>query len=141
MELPYSKNYKTSEVYAIPKIKVFDGTLKVYHGPEYHQLSIEQQEQLHQTEFEVSHLNDRMAYQLQPTIEEHQISQITVPVLPGSIQLTPNGSLIILMRDGQTTGGYPRVLQLSEHSINQLAQMATASSFKFKFLTKFKDSL
>jgi allophanate hydrolase subunit 2 len=113
----------------------------VYTGPEYESLTDQQKQQIQKMEFSISHLNDRMAYQLDPPIEEHSIDQLTVPVLAGSVQLTPKGSLIVLMRDGQTTGGYPRVLQLSEGSINRLAQMTTASKFKFRFLTKFKESL
>lgn len=141
MELPLLDKCVKSQVFAVPKQKVFNGFLEVYPGPEYDSLSDTQQEQLHKNEFKVSHLNDRMAYQIEPFLDPHQIDQLTSVVLPGSVQLTPKGSLIILMRDGQTTGGYPRVLQLSEQSIDLVAQMATASKFKFRFLTKFKETL
>ena len=33
-----------------------------------------------------------------------------------------DGSLIIIMRDGQVTGGYPRIFQLNKRSINLLSQ-------------------
>jgi len=39
--------------------------------------------------------------------------------------------LLILMRDCQTTGGYPRVLQLSEQALNQLAQKRQGSKLSF----------
>ena len=42
--------------------------------------------------------------------------------MPGTVQLTPQGKLIILMRDAQVTGGYPRIFQLTEQSINILSQ-------------------
>jgi len=38
------------------------------------------------------------------------------------------------MRDCQTTGGYPRVLQLKESSINVLSQKFTDAKVKFKLL-------
>jgi len=38
------------------------------------------------------------------------------------------------MRDCQTTGGYPRVLQLKESSINVLAQKYTGKSITFKLI-------
>jgi antagonist of KipI len=38
--------------------------------------------------------------------------------------------LIVLMRDCQTTGGYPRVLQLTEKAINTLSQKLTGSALK-----------
>jgi len=53
-------------------------------------------------------------------------------VLPGTVQLTPSGKLIVLMRDCQTTGGYPRILQLSEQGINTLAQKFTNDTIEFE---------
>ncbi|NVJ64246.1 MAG: biotin-dependent carboxyltransferase family protein [Flavobacteriaceae bacterium] len=141
MELPLLDKCMKPQVFAVPKPKDFNGFLEAYPGPEFESLSDSQKEQLHKNEFKVSHLNDRMAYQIEPNLDPHQIDQLTSVVMAGSVQLTPKGSLIILMRDGQTTGGYPRVLQLSEESIDLVAQMATASKFKFRFLTKFKETL
>jgi allophanate hydrolase subunit 2 len=54
--------------------------------------------------------------------------------MPGTIQLTPGGQLIILMRDCQTTGGYPRILQLSEKSINVLAQKRLGEFVQFELI-------
>ena len=51
-----------------------------------------------------------MACQLEPSLPAHQIRIITSATLPGTVQITPSGRLIILLRDGQTTGGYPRIL-------------------------------
>lgn len=105
--------------------------LHVFEGPEYDLLSEHQKEILFQTAFEVSHRNNRMAYQFEPFLDLAEPSIITCPVLPGTIQLTPKGSLFALMRDGQTTGGYPRVLQLTQDSINALAQLREGNFFRF----------
>ena len=59
---------------------------------------------------------------------------LTSSVLPGTVQLTPSGKLIILMRDCGVTGGYPRILQLTETSINRLSQKTTNDTFKFKLV-------
>jgi len=56
---------------------------------------------------------------------------LTSAVLAGTVQLTPSGRLIVLMRDCQMTRGYPRNLQLSEESINTLAQKTTGDGFRF----------
>ena len=77
-----------------------------------------------------------MAYQLFPLIKNNLKPILTGPVLPGTIQLTPSGQLIVLMRDCQTTGGYPRVLQLTESAINLLSQKKERDKIKFK-LTDF----
>ncbi len=73
-----------------------------------------------------------MAYQLEEKIT-HKLPEIwNTAVLPGTVQLTPNGTLIVLMRDAQVTGGYPRILQLSNHSLNILAQKSTRDVLHFK---------
>ena len=59
----------------------------------------------------------------------------TAPTLPGTVQLTPDGTLIILMRDAQVTGGYPRILQLSDNALNLLAQKSTKDVVKFELIT------
>ena len=107
--------------------------IEVYKGPEFELLSSIQQKQLFDLDFTISNLNDRMAYQLEENLENDLIPIITSLVLPGTIQLTPSGSLIVLMRDCQTTGGYPRILQLKESSINCLAQ-------KYKGQKNYKNS-
>ncbi|WP_179335973.1 5-oxoprolinase subunit C family protein [Winogradskyella costae] len=99
----------------------------VTRGPEFEKLSKDQKDVLINTTFEVSKYNNRMAYQLQPLVQNDLKSILTSAVLPGTVQLTPSGQLIVLMRDCQTTGGYPRVLQLTEKSINSLSQKTTGN--------------
>ena len=105
--------------------------LDVFKGPEFQKLSKGQQDSLFSQPFTIAKENNRMAYQLAEPLENHLEPIITSSVLPGTIQLTPSGKLIILMRDCQTTGGYPRVLQLKESSINILAQKFTGDSIHF----------
>jgi antagonist of KipI len=106
--------------------------LEVFKGPEFELLSKIQQQQLLSEEFMVSKDNNRMAYQLVETLTNTLKPIITSLVLPGTVQLTPSGKLIVLMRDCQTTGGYPRVLQLSESAINILAQKFNGKTIHFK---------
>ena len=104
--------------------------LEVIKGPEFYNLSEKLVEKLLNSTLKVSKLNNRMAYQLEPLIENTLEPILTSPVLPGTVQLTPKGQLIILMRDCQTTGGYPRILQLTENSINSLSQKITGNNLK-----------
>ncbi len=109
--------------------------LQVFPGPEFEMLSEAQKNQLLQGEFTISKNNNRMAYQLNELLPNSLDDIITSMVLPGTVQLTPKGNLIILMRDCQTTGGYPRVLQLSEDAINVLAQKFVGQSIQFNLTT------
>jgi len=96
--------------------------LDVYPGPEFQLLSEDEQEKLLNQTYFVSPSSNRMAIQLRNTPKLSAKEIITAPVQPGTVQLTPSGQLIVLMRDAQTTGGYARILQLNDHSINSLAQ-------------------
>ncbi len=107
--------------------------IKVYRGPEYDQLSEMQKNKLMNSMFTLSATRNRMAIQIEELLLNELPSMLTSPVLPGTIQLTPSGKLIILMRDCQTTGGYPRVLLLSNDSINIVAQKLIGKKISFQF--------
>lgn len=109
--------------------------MEVFKGPEFDRLSNEQKSLLINQKFTISKDNNRMAYQLNEPLKNHLKPIITSLVLPGTVQLTPSGKLIILMRDCQTTGGYPRVLQLKESSINLLSQKFTGATINFLLST------
>ena len=100
-------------------------------GPEFASLSDAQKNQLLSTQFTISSHNSRMGYQLEESVENNLPSMLTSAVLPGTVQLTPSGKLIVLMRDCQVTGGYPRVLQLTERAINRLGQKTTGHKIRW----------
>ncbi|WP_158441688.1 5-oxoprolinase subunit C family protein [Nonlabens dokdonensis] len=108
--------------------------LKCFPGPEFHFLNRKQQEQLLNSSFTVSKNWNRMAFQLNEKIDNQLIQLKSSPVLPGTVQLTPSGQLIILMKDAQTTGGYPRILQLDKASISILSQKRKGTSIDFLIL-------
>ena len=106
--------------------------LEVFPGPEFYRLPEELKVELLTKKFSISKNNSRMAYQLEEKLENELPSILTQPVLPGTVQFTPGGNLIILMRDAQTTGGYPRIFQLTEESINLLAQKKQGDPIEFQ---------
>ena len=112
-----------------------NNTLEVYKGPESTQLSSDQMNQLLNEEFEISQQQNRMGVQLSNLLPNELKEIITVPVYTGTVQLTPNGRIIILMQDAQVTGGYPRIFQLSDPiAISTLAQKQPGQKIKFKLL-------
>ncbi|PRX54707.1 biotin-dependent carboxyltransferase family protein [Flagellimonas meridianipacifica] len=135
-EVPYSpiKHYES----IISELKLEDHLKKlnvdVFKGPEFSILTDAHLELLFSKVFTISKENNRMAYQLTEEIGTHSHSIVTSGTLPGTVQLTPAGRLIILMKDGQTTGGYPRVLQLSDKSISILAQKKFGDMVSFKLV-------
>ncbi|RDY61422.1 biotin-dependent carboxyltransferase family protein [Flagellimonas nanhaiensis] len=135
-EIAYEET--TSFIPAISEIKIpdhFDGSeIEVQRGPEFSMLSDSQLAAIFSKPFTVSEKNNRMAYQLSELIPGHTHSMLTSGTLPGTVQLTPAGRMIILMKDGQTTGGYPRILQLSEEAICKLAQKKFGDEIMLKLL-------
>lgn len=109
--------------------------IPAFPGPEYDLLSEEEKNILNSFRFSVGKNANRMGVQLKEEFKNKLDPIITGPVLPGTVQLTPSGRLIILMRDCQTTGGYPRVLQISEAGMNVLSQKVMGDMLQFKIET------
>lgn len=109
--------------------------IHVFKGPEFDQLFDSQIEQLLSSDLTVSKNNNRMAYQLEEKVENKLEPILTSLVMPGTVQLTPAGNLIILMRDCQTTGGYPRIFQLEEKSLDILSQKYVGQKIKFQLIS------
>ncbi len=103
-------------------------------GPEFGVLNQHQQKIIASQKFSISKENSRMGYKLNEIVFNKLPQILTSAVLPGTVQLTPSGKLIVLMRDCQVTGGYPRILQLTEASINKLAQKTTDNFFQFSII-------
>ena len=121
---------KISELKAVSLLD--EMVLEVSKGPEFDLLDDGQLESLFVKEFSVAKENNRMGYQFNEKIKGHDKSMLTSATLPGTVQLTPSGKLIVLMKDGQTTGGYPRIVQLSDKAICILAQKRSGDRISFK---------
>ncbi|MEP2670517.1 MAG: biotin-dependent carboxyltransferase family protein [Cyclobacteriaceae bacterium] len=112
---------------------LFSPALSCSKGPEFHLLTSTEQKSIFGKKLLVSQDNNRMGYRLEGYQFQYPTTynMLTSSVLPGTVQLTPSGKLIVLMKDCQTTGGYPRILQLSKEGINKLAQKKVADSISF----------
>ena len=123
------KNIKTNSI--LTKKMKLNNVLDVYQGPFWNNLNNQLKNKIENSEYKIGS-NNRMAYILSGIGLENEISTHSKSVIPGTVQLTPNGELIVVMRDGQVTGGYPRILQLNETSQSKLAQFGTGKSITFK---------
>lgn len=126
---------EVADVQAALKVKVdymTQAEVQAYPGPEYHLLSGKEKRLLHNSKFSVGKNMNRMAIQLKEEFRNDLEPILTGPVLPGTVQLTPSGRLIALMQDCQTTGGYPRVLQISNKGMNTLSQKLMGAEVQFR---------
>jgi biotin-dependent carboxylase-like uncharacterized protein len=103
--------------------------LEAQRGPEFHFLL--QPNLLNQLNFKVADFN-RMGYRLLPSthLKKSTKSIRSCAVFPGIVQLTPSGECIVLHRDAQVSGGYPRILLLSDESLDRLAGCSRDQSVK-----------
>lgn len=102
-------------------------------GPEYHEFSREAQQAFWRTAWKLSPQSNRMGYRL----EGRQLNRETPRELlshglvPGVVQVPPNGQPIVLMADAQTTGGYPRIACIIEADLYHLAQIRLGEPIHF----------
>lgn len=109
--------------------------IEAYPGPSFERLNEQQKQQLGQNTFTLSQAQSRMGIQLEEKMINELKELISAPVYPGTVQLTPSGKLIVLMKDAQVTGGYPRILQLSRNSLSKLAQLRPSGKIRFEILS------
>lgn len=57
---------------------------------------------------------------------------LSTAVTPGTIQVTGSGSMILLMADCQTTGGYPRIARVIAADLPLCGQLRTGDHIKFE---------
>jgi antagonist of KipI len=107
-------------------------------GPEFEKLTDESKNLLFSEVFTIDLHANRMGYRLEQkklVLSETPVEMLSSAVCMGTIQLAPDGGLIILMADHQTTGGYPRVLTVISAELPKLAQHKPGDQIKFKLIT------
>ena len=80
---------------------------------------------------------DRMGYRLEgPTIEHKAKADIiSDALLPGAVQIPKNGKPIMIMRDAQTAGGYPKIAVIITSDVSTLGQAKTNDIIEFSKTT------
>ncbi|MGO1299000.1 MAG: biotin-dependent carboxyltransferase family protein, partial [Vibrio sp.] len=94
-----------------------------------------QHQQFFHSDYTLTPHSDRMGARLSGTpIPCQQQRLISEGIALGSVQIPPDGQPIILMRDRQTIGGYPKLGCLSARSINSLAQCQPGAKITFRLI-------
>lgn len=84
-------------------------------------------------EFEIGRNSDRMGYRLQGHLLKRKTNRelISSGVIPGTVQVPPEGGPIVLMADAQTIGGYPRIAHVAQVDLQLLAQLRPGDHVTF----------
>lgn len=108
-------------------------SVRIMKGVEWDWISKASQEEFISSRFKVSSKSNRMGIRLQGlTLEVPDRQMISSPVVPGIIQLPKSGNPIILMQDGQTIGGYPRIAKVLDEDIWRLGQVKAGDKVSFQ---------
>jgi antagonist of KipI len=84
--------------------------------------------------YRIKSQSDRMAYRLEGPKINHRgkADIISEPLMPGAIQVPNDGAPIILMVDGQVTGGYAKIANVIRADIPVLAQKIPGEEIQFE---------
>lgn len=109
--------------------------IRIFPGPESDRLGLNGLQALLLGSFRVDGASNRVGYRLggrSVCVEGPGGSQVSGPVLPGTIQVASDGQLLLLMADAQTTGGYPRIATVAAVDLPRVAQLAPGDMLSFR---------
>jgi biotin-dependent carboxylase-like uncharacterized protein len=94
------------------------------------------------TELHVSPHSDRSGYRLTGFTpgSRYTADMQSEPSCVGAVQLTPDGTLIVLMPDGPTVAGYPKIAVVTTEGISRVAQRVAGAGVRFE-LVRLPDAL
>lgn len=103
-------------------------------APEWDLMSADSQRHLFVSPFIATPATDRMGSRLRgdKIKTDAMLSMTSSPLLPGTLQIPPDGQPILMLADGHCTGGYPRALQVIRADLWLLGQIAPGSQVSFR---------
>ena len=125
----YADLLKSREIWALPwtpdmrGLYTDGGNIRVMNAPA----------SLTEAAFTLTEQCDRMGFRLRgtPLKIQHKEERLSAGVSRGTIQLLPDGQLIILMADHQTTGGYAHIGHVITADLPTLAQLSPGQQLHF----------
>ncbi|MBJ6126352.1 biotin-dependent carboxyltransferase family protein [Microvirga splendida] len=110
------------------------GPLRVMLGPQDDYFTPESISLLLESEFTISPQADRMGFQLTGPKLEHAkgFNIVSDGIVDGHIQVPGSGQPIVLMRDRQTAGGYPKIATVISADLGRFAQMRPGAKVRFR---------
>lgn len=111
--------------------------LRIIDGPEYDLFTTASREGLIAGTFQIGAQSNRMGVRLTgPRLATHAPHEMqSSPVSMGTVQVPPAGDPIVLMADGQTVGGYPRIAHVITVDLPRLAQRKPGAHISFRRVT------
>jgi 5-oxoprolinase (ATP-hydrolysing) subunit C len=108
--------------------------LRVTRGPQWERFDPAAHRALLEGEYTVSAASDRMGYRLSGTgVKPRETATLpSEPACPGAVQIPDGGEPIVLMPDGPTVGGYPKLVVVIRADLGELAQCQPGRVVRFQ---------
>ncbi len=113
-------------------------TVRITKGADFERLTDSSKETLAVVDYKLTAESDRMGFRLEGAglVIRGEQEILSSAVDFGTIQLLPDGQMIILMADHQTTGGYPRIAHIVPTDLPLAAQLGANDKIAFKIVTQ-----
>ena len=110
-----------------------DRPIALIRGAHFGHLDVQSQQSLFTREFRIGSQSNRVGYRLQGHALRLRdpLELISEGVVPGTVQLPPDGEPIVLMAEAPTTGGYPRIGHVAAVDLPRLAQRRPGQAVRF----------
>lgn len=130
-----STNYKISHA-LIPFYSKFP-TVRVVAGAEFDDLTAISGQNFVKNNYTITPNSDRMGFRLAgaPLYLLQEKELLSSAVNFGTIQLLPDGQMIVLMADHQTSGGYPRLANVIAMDLPLVAQLGAGDKIAFHLIS------
>jgi allophanate hydrolase len=113
-----------------------EGTVRVLLGPQQDHFTADAIAQFLSQTWEATAAQDRMGLRLQGQPLAHVNAAaadiVSDGVAPGAIQVPANGQPIVLLADGQTVGGYPKIATVISADLPRLAHLRPGTRVRFE---------
>ncbi|MBB4371917.1 biotin-dependent carboxylase-like uncharacterized protein [Bradyrhizobium sp. cir1] len=127
---------------ARPNTAADETIVRVIVAGEYDGFDADTQALFWSSSWKITPQSNRYGYRLQgPAVKpKAPIEKRSHGIVPGVIQIPPNGQPIIQMRDAQTSGGYPKIATVIRADLWRLGQARLGSKLRFE-QTAYTDAL
>jgi len=115
-------------------------TIEVVLGPQSDYFTDRGLEMFLSSIYTVTNESDRMGYRLDGAKVEQKdsLDMVSDAVPVGAVQVPRSGKLIIVMRDAQTTGGYPKIAVVATFDVSRLGQAKPNDKIRFSKISSSK---
>ncbi len=106
--------------------------LPVWDAPQGHLFDRAARDLFFSSPWTITARHDRTGFRLDgPALSVPERELVSEPVLPGTIQIPPNGKPVVIMPDGPTVGGYHKIAFIDPEWLSWLAQCRCGQDVRF----------